>query len=48
MLRVINEVGQFDISGDHLTVGKKMRDASARVFLTVIEPGGIFRPIDKL
>jgi branched-chain amino acid transport system substrate-binding protein len=48
LLRVINEVGQFDISGDHLTVGKNMRDASARVFLTVIEPDGTFKPVDRL
>jgi ABC-type branched-subunit amino acid transport system substrate-binding protein len=48
LLRVINEVGQFDISGDRLTVGKKMRDASARVFLTVIEPDGTFKPVDRL
>jgi branched-chain amino acid transport system substrate-binding protein len=48
MLRVINDVGQFDISGDHLTVGNKVRDASARVFLTVIEADGTFKPVDKL
>ena len=48
LLQVINEVGQFDISGDHLTVGKKMREAPGRVFLTVIEPDGTFKPVDKL
>jgi ABC-type branched-subunit amino acid transport system substrate-binding protein len=48
MLRIINEVGQFDISGDNLTVGQKMRDASARVFLTLIKPDGTFKPVDKL
>jgi ABC-type branched-subunit amino acid transport system substrate-binding protein len=48
MLRVINEVGQFDISGDRLTVGHKMRDSSARVFLTLIQGDGTFKPIDKL
>jgi branched-chain amino acid transport system substrate-binding protein len=48
MLRIINEVGRFDISGDHLTVGKKMRDAPARVFLTLIQPDGTFRAVDKL
>jgi branched-chain amino acid transport system substrate-binding protein len=48
MLRIINEVGQFDISGDKLTVGQKMRDASARVFLTLIKPDGTFKPVDKL
>jgi ABC-type branched-subunit amino acid transport system substrate-binding protein len=48
MLRIINEVGQFDISGDKLTVGQKIRDASARVFLTLIKPDGTFKPVDKL
>jgi branched-chain amino acid transport system substrate-binding protein len=48
MLRIINEVGQFDISGDNLTVGQKMRDASATVFLTLIKPDGTFKPVDKL
>ena len=48
MLRVINEVGQFDISGDRLTVGHKMRDSSARVFLTLIQGDGTFKPVDKL
>jgi ABC-type branched-subunit amino acid transport system substrate-binding protein len=48
MLRVINEVGQFDISGDHLTVGHKTRESSAQVFLTLIEGDGTFKPVDKL
>jgi ABC-type branched-subunit amino acid transport system substrate-binding protein len=48
MLRIINEIGQFDISGDRLTVGQKMRDAPARVFLTLIQPDGTFRAVDKL
>ena len=48
MLRVINEVGQFDISGDRLTVGQKMKDAAAGVFLTLIQPDGTFKPVDKL
>jgi branched-chain amino acid transport system substrate-binding protein len=48
MLRVINEVGQFDISGDTLTVGQKMQGTSAGVFLTLIQPDGTFKPVDKL
>jgi ABC-type branched-subunit amino acid transport system substrate-binding protein len=48
LLRVINEVGQFDISGDSLTVGRKMLEASPRVFLTQIQSNGTFRSIDKL
>jgi branched-chain amino acid transport system substrate-binding protein len=48
MLQVINEVGRFDISGDSLTVGQKMQDASAKVFLTLIRPDGTFKAIDRL
>ncbi len=48
MLRVIDEVGKFDISGDNLTVGQKMRDDPAEVFLTLIQPDGTFKAIDKL
>src|ERR1700744_5367624 len=40
LLRVINEVGQFDISGDHLFVGHKAQDAAAGVFLTLIQGDG--------
>jgi ABC-type branched-subunit amino acid transport system substrate-binding protein len=48
MLRVINEVGQFDISGDHFAVGHKVRGASSRVFLTLIQSDGTFKPIDRM
>jgi ABC-type branched-subunit amino acid transport system substrate-binding protein len=48
MLRVINEVGQFDISGDRLTVGHKTRESSAQVFLTQIQGDGTFKPVDRL
>jgi branched-chain amino acid transport system substrate-binding protein len=48
MLRVIDEVGKFDISGDNLTVGRKTRDDPAEVFLTLIQPDGTFKAIDRL
>jgi branched-chain amino acid transport system substrate-binding protein len=49
MLRLINDVGHFDISGDDLTVGQKMQhDDPARVFLTLIQPDGTFRAINHL
>jgi branched-chain amino acid transport system substrate-binding protein len=49
LLRVINEVGSFDISGDKLTVGQAMRDAATgRVFLTLIQSDGTFKAIDRL
>ena len=48
MLRVINEVGRFDIGGYVMTLGPKLDDATAKVFLTVIQPDGTFKPVDKL
>jgi hypothetical protein len=48
LLRIINEVGTFDISGTSLTVGRKMTDAPAKVFLTLIQPDGTLKAVDKL
>jgi len=48
VLRVINEVGQFDISGDSIAVGQRMKDAATNVFLTLIQPDGTIKAIDRL
>jgi branched-chain amino acid transport system substrate-binding protein len=48
MLRIINEIGRFDISGDIMTFGSQMRDAPPQVFLTVIQPDGTFKAVEKL
>lgn len=48
LLRVINEVGQFDLSGDHLFVGQTAHDAASGVFLTVIQGDGTFASVNKL
>ena len=48
MLRLINEDGRFDISGDVMTFGRNAQYIPPKVFLTVIRPDGTFRPIDKL
>jgi branched-chain amino acid transport system substrate-binding protein len=48
MLRVINDIGRFDISGDIMTFGAKMADAPPKVFLTVIQPDGGFKAVEKL
>jgi ABC-type branched-subunit amino acid transport system substrate-binding protein len=48
MLRVIHEVGRFDISGTTLTFGPNSYEAPAPVFLTVIQGDGTFQAIDKL
>jgi ABC-type branched-subunit amino acid transport system substrate-binding protein len=48
MLRLINEVGRFDISGNIMTFGPKARDIPPKVFLTVIQPDGSFKAVEKL
>jgi branched-chain amino acid transport system substrate-binding protein len=47
MLKVISEVGRFDISGTIMTFGPEIREAPAEVFLTVIKPDGTFNAIEK-
>jgi len=47
LLRTINEVGRFDISGSVITVGPKMQDAPPKVFLTVIQTDGSFKAVDR-
>ena len=47
MLNVISGTGRFDISGTILTFGPELREAPAEVFLTVIQPDGTFKPIEK-
>jgi branched-chain amino acid transport system substrate-binding protein len=48
MLRVINDVGRFDISGTIMTFGSKMHDTASKVFLTVIQRDGTFKAVEKL
>ena len=48
MLQLINDVGRFDISGGIITFGQKMHDVPAKVFLTVIQPDGTFKAVDRL
>jgi branched-chain amino acid transport system substrate-binding protein len=48
MLRIINEVGRFDIGGDIVAFGDKAQEQPASVFLTVIQPDGSFKAVDKL
>jgi len=48
LLQTINEVGRFDIGGDIITIGDKTRDEPPKVFLTVIQPDGTFKPVDRL
>jgi len=48
MLRLINDVGRFDISGDIMTFGPQTLELPPKVFLTVIQPDGTFRAVDRL
>ena len=48
MLQLIRDVGRFDISGDIIAFGQKRRETPAKVFLTVIQPDGSFKAVDKL
>lgn len=48
LLRAINDIGRFDISGTTVTVGPRMIDAPPKVFLTVIQKDGSFRAMDPL
>ena len=48
LLRVINDVGRFDISGSIVTVGTRIADTPPRVFLTVIQKDGTFKAVDRL
>ncbi|WP_407181436.1 ABC transporter substrate-binding protein [Bradyrhizobium sp. STM 3562] len=48
MLRIINEIGEFDIGGTIFTFGAKRRERPAAVYLTVIQPDGTFKAVDRL
>ncbi|MDN4985186.1 MULTISPECIES: ABC transporter substrate-binding protein [unclassified Bradyrhizobium] len=48
LLRTINEVGRFDISGSIVTVGVRAMETPPKVFLTVIRKDGTFKAIDRL
>jgi branched-chain amino acid transport system substrate-binding protein len=48
LLRVINDVGRFDIGGSIVTFGSKTQEAPPKVFLTVIQKDGSFKAVEKL
>jgi ABC-type branched-subunit amino acid transport system substrate-binding protein len=48
LLRAINDIGRFDISGTIVTVGTRMLDTPPQVFLTVIQKDGTFKAVDRL
>lgn len=48
LLRIIHDVGRFDISGSIVTIGSRTFDTPPKVFLTVIQKDGTFKAIDRL
>lgn len=48
LLRAINDIGRFDISGSSFTIGTRMIDTPPKVFLTVIQKDGTFKAMDRL
>jgi branched-chain amino acid transport system substrate-binding protein len=47
LLRVINGVARFDISGTIMTFGPKTLDGPVKVFLTVNQPDGTFKAVEE-
>jgi ABC-type branched-subunit amino acid transport system substrate-binding protein len=47
LLRVVNDIGRFDISGELITVSVRAIDAPPKVFLTVIQKDGTFKAVDR-
>jgi len=48
LLRTIKETGQFDIGGLMMTFGPDDNEGLDKVFMTIIQPDGSFKAVDKL
>jgi ABC-type branched-subunit amino acid transport system substrate-binding protein len=48
LLKTIKQTGNFDIGGLAMTFGPEDNEGLAKVFMTVIQPDGSFKPVDKL
>ena len=48
LLQTIRDVGRFDIGGHVLTFGDRPSDEQPKVFLTVIQPDGTFKAVERL
>jgi branched-chain amino acid transport system substrate-binding protein len=48
LLATIKQTGQFDIGGLAMTFGPEKNSGLDQVFLTVIQPDGKFKPVEKL
>ena len=48
LLKTIKETGRFDIGGLKMTYGPNDNEGLDTVFMTVIQPDGSFKAVDKL
>ena len=48
LLKTIKQTGNFDIGGLAMTFGPEDNEGLDKVFMTVIQPDGSFKPVDKL
>ena len=48
MLKAIKEGGTFDIGGLMMTYGPDDNEGLDKVFMTVIQPDGSFKAVDRL
>ena len=48
LLEAVAKAGTFDLGGVKLAYGPDNNRGSSQVFLTVIQPDGSFRAVDKL
>ena len=48
LLKTIKQTGSFDVGGLAMTFGPEDNEGLDKVFMTVIQPDGSFKPVDKL
>jgi hypothetical protein len=48
LLKAIKEGGAFDIGGLHMAYGPDDNEGLDKVFMTVIQPDGSFKAVDRL
>ena len=48
LINVIKETGRFDIGGLTMTFSAEKNDGLDKVFMTVIQPDGSFKAVDRL
>jgi ABC-type branched-subunit amino acid transport system substrate-binding protein len=48
LIRIIKDTGKFDIGGLTMTFGPTKNEGLDQVFLTVVQPDGSFKPVEKL